>query len=318
MSRRTALWILVHAFVFWPTWRAGAASPAGEALTAAAAGRGLIAVSRLDSAISWTANPALLDANVVSVLSVQHTRWYGFSELAAQSVSLCVPSVPIALTGTYFGGKLYRETALTFSTAWGSTDLRAGVAVRVGQTAIARYGSHHGMTLDLGVAYLFTPALMVSARGHNVLAWGSRVWAESLARSLAVSLGARLSTRAAVAAELAKDPLYPAESRVGLELKVLRALLLRAGVTVEPARTTLGLRFSLGRLLIDYAFVHHSVLGGTHFVGLTLLRSHPDRGRGGTPQHRVRGLHPLGAEDSDQRLRLPGGVGARATPLTIH
>ena len=274
MSRGTPGPLLVLVLALAPLRNLCAASPADDLLTAAAAGRGLICVSPQDQATSWLADPALLGESDATVLSVQHVRWYGLPELTGETVGFLFPSVPLALIGTHFGEKLYRETGIALATAWQSGDLRAGVALHLGQIAIARYGCHHGGALDLALAYDFTPDLAVNVRGRNVLAWGNPDWTGSMARSLAVSLTAKLSTRAAVATEIFKDPLYPAESRVGLEWKLFRALLLRAGVTVGPARTTLGLRLSLRGLLFDYAFVHHSVLGGTHFVGLTLLRSH--------------------------------------------
>ena len=249
--------------------------PAEVRISASAAGRGFVGASWLDPMGSSLTNPAFVGWRPTSFLAVQHARWFGLPELTFQSVAFQkqLLSQPFAVRACRFGGKLYRESSLVLATAWSSGPLRAGVAVRFGETGISRYGARHGSSLDFGILYVFGRSLAVAFSSGNVVARGDHAWVDALDRTFRASLLAAVPGHASVEAEILKDPLYPAEARVGLEFQVVPALALRAGVTAAPARLTLGSRLGVRRLQFDYAFVHHSVLGGTHLFGLVYLFS---------------------------------------------
>lgn len=74
--------------------------------------------------------------------------------------------------------------------------------------------------------------------------------------------------------EMKKDFAKETEFMAGVESKVFEALSLRAGVHQNPATWSAGARFSLSGINLDYAYTHHTVLPGTHYlnVGYTFIR----------------------------------------------
>jgi hypothetical protein len=60
----------------------------------------------------------------------------------------------------------------------------------------------------------------------------------------------------------------PTEIHAGAEVKLHKMFYLRAGIRNEPVSFSMGFRFTLYNVNIDYAFNSHSELGGTHHFGI--------------------------------------------------
>ena len=93
---------------------------------------------------------------------------------------------------------------------------------------------------------------------------------EDLARTLAVGLAYRSAERVLVVVDAYKDVRFPLSVRAGVEVHLVEALALRAGAATEPARFTTGLGVRLGALAADIAGEHHTVLGWSPAVSVSL------------------------------------------------
>jgi hypothetical protein len=66
------------------------------------------------------------------------------------------------------------------------------------------------------------------------------------------------------------DAEFEEQLQLGQEINVSQNLALRAGFQTEPNRYSFGAEFSWSRIEIDYAYVNHPELGGSHNVSMSL------------------------------------------------
>jgi hypothetical protein len=67
------------------------------------------------------------------------------------------------------------------------------------------------------------------------------------------------------------DKRYKGQLHFGQEVKLIKNLPLRFGIQTSPARYAFGLGFNFDKMNVDYAYLNHPVLGGTHKVSFSLL-----------------------------------------------
>ena len=68
--------------------------------------------------------------------------------------------------------------------------------------------------------------------------------------------------------EMKKDFAQETEFMAGVESKLFDSFSVRAGVHQNPATWSAGARFHLSGVNLDYAYTHHTVLDGTHFLSI--------------------------------------------------
>lgn len=69
--------------------------------------------------------------------------------------------------------------------------------------------------------------------------------------------------------DFVKDPRFESQLKFGQEIMILEKLALRFGIETEPVRYGAGTGFKWEKMKIDYAFLSHSTLGGTHTVSFS-------------------------------------------------
>jgi hypothetical protein len=60
------------------------------------------------------------------------------------------------------------------------------------------------------------------------------------------------------------DKIYKGQLHFGQEIKLIKNLPLRFGIQTSPARYAFGVGFDFEKMDIDYAYINHPVLGGSH------------------------------------------------------
>ena len=70
------------------------------------------------------------------------------------------------------------------------------------------------------------------------------------------------------AIDIKKEFGEPTEIHAGTEIKINKMFYLRAGIRNEPVSFSMGFRFTLYNVNIDYAYNSHTVLGGTNHFGI--------------------------------------------------
>ena len=66
------------------------------------------------------------------------------------------------------------------------------------------------------------------------------------------------------------DKIYKGQLHFGQEIKLIKNLPLRFGIQTSPARYALGVGFNFEKMNVDYAYLNHPVLGGSHKVSFSL------------------------------------------------
>jgi hypothetical protein len=66
------------------------------------------------------------------------------------------------------------------------------------------------------------------------------------------------------------DKRYKGQLHFGQEVKLIKNLPLRFGIQTSPARYAFGVGFNFDKMDVDYAYLNHPVLGGSHKVSFSL------------------------------------------------
>ncbi|MGB2979969.1 MAG: hypothetical protein WBC77_01835, partial [Candidatus Zixiibacteriota bacterium] len=69
--------------------------------------------------------------------------------------------------------------------------------------------------------------------------------------------------------DLSYEEIYKEQLHLGQEIKLLKNLPLRFGIQTSPACYAFGAGFDFDKLLFDYAYSNHSVLGDTHKISFS-------------------------------------------------
>lgn len=264
------LWAFIAALV-------GAAAPAsleaqhlGGAREVALA-RATTAVIGLDA---FWGNPAASSTSDRTGFGMDVAQLYGMPELRSGSVHLSAPllSTAVTLGGSTFGFELFRQTTLSMGVARAfrpGTFRRMHVGARLQETLvqIERYGGLAYTTASAGLILPVSEGIALGASATNLIAIGRVARAEA-ERSIAMGISYREGARLTIAADVLKEVRSPAAGRVGIEVRPVRVLALRGGLTLDPPRYSTGVGLQLNHLVLDFAAECHHALGWSTFFSL--------------------------------------------------
>lgn len=229
-----------------------------------------------DSHNPWAlaVNPAASGPLSNRSLSVSYRpHAFGLPELARGSFTVVEPFSWgwLALSGSYFGKKVYRETSCSIACASKVPGgLVLGVAANAYVLGIERYGSAHTFGVDVGLSSEVADGVWWSAAALNVNRPRIGRDGEALPQVLWLSLAFRPIPLATLAADLVKDNRYPYELHVGIGYELMGMVAVRAGVVSDPPLQTAGVGLRLDHVQFDYALSDHAQLGLTHQISLTI------------------------------------------------
>ncbi len=203
----------------------------------------------------------------------------GFRELASGGATIRYGwKTGAAAASLYTSGfSLYRESSLSVSAAWQpQASVRIGLTSHYYNIAIERYGSVAVIGIDAGVLLTLGDGWTAAAAVMNLNQpkVGS-VIRERLPISISIGLACRPSAKLLLVADVQRNHRYPLNARIGLEYAVADFLLLRSGAISEPGRFTAGIGIRYGGIRVNYAFLTHADLEGTHVFGIEI---HPEDG----------------------------------------
>jgi hypothetical protein len=256
-------------FVFVFAWAVGftCARAAFEELApdarTAAMGAAFIASLGPESVLS---NPAGIGGGDPGSACFSSAVPYGLKELSVHSLCAAFSSRlgGIGLAVSTSGRTVYRET--TVAAGWSMRfdgRVAAGIALRILNLRIDRYGSWTGCAIDAAVRIPLNERWTVGFSGTNINQ--ARVEKQSpVPQTTRIGLLHAPAGNLILAAEIEKDARYPAGFHGGIEWKPLPGLALRWGFGRGPAQAAFGFGLTRRRLGLDYACSVHPVLGATH------------------------------------------------------
>ena len=224
-------------------------------------------------------NPAALAGMTVRMIAVSTAPSpFGLEELRRTACAYTEPfgRLTVSVTGIRYGYELYREVTLGAACGYDCGEgVRVGGTVTLNSISISGYGHGSCAGLDAGVLWQIVPGLQFGASAANWNAPSLGKSRESIPRTFQAGMAYAPPGGFLVACDIAEDPRFPAEVRLGAELAVAEFLRLRAGVSTDPSGCSAGVGVHLLPVDIEYAFSRHQELGFTHRFGLSLWLGGP-------------------------------------------
>ena len=203
---------------------------------------------------------------------------FGLTELSRSALVLAAPwrrwGASIGLLRS--GYDLYRET--TVGAALGCD---AGMGVCLGGActlnvlSIEGYGSGSCWGCDAGFLWTPAPGITMGACATGINAPRPGRSGEEIPRTASAGVALSGGSPLTLAFDVALDPRFPPELRLGGEYCVAGCVALRAGVSSDPSSLSAGVGLALAPLDVEYAFSRHQELGCTHRFGIALHLSGP-------------------------------------------
>ena len=219
-------------------------------------------------------NPAGLAGMTARMVAVSTAPSpFGLQELRRTACAYAEPfgRLTASLTGIRYGYELYREVTLGAACGYDCGDgVRVGGTVTLNNVSIAGYGHGSCVGLDAGVLWQIVPSLQIGTSAANWNAPSPGRSGENIPGTFLAGIAYTPPGGFVVACDIAEDPRFPAEVRLGAELAVAEFLFLRAGVSTGPSACSAGVGVHILPVDIEYAFSRHQELGFSHRFGLSL------------------------------------------------
>lgn len=248
------------------TWAAFELNPCGPRASA----MGGAGVALCHDATGVFRNPALVACDLHGAGFVW-SREFGLPELTREAVcaGFQVRQQPVSIRAGTLGNDLYRESESGLSLA---RYVRPGIAVGLefsGRWLDMRgYSIAHTFAMTAGVVAQPTPNVTLGAVWSNLNSPKLSGYADHLPESLSVGIAAVIARNSVIIADIVQDRSFPAEFRVGAEVRVLPGFQLRVGGRAEPVRPSAGFQVDIRRWAFSYAGDLHPDLGASHEIGL--------------------------------------------------
>ena len=235
-------------------------------------GNGGVALSDEVSVIGL--NPSGLGFLNKKGIQASWSELFGLKELSSGDFYLVYPFRKISLGLGYniFGEKdYYQESIISFALGY-----RLGERVSVGSNIKymrvgfnPSYGSYSTWGIDGGVSFRFNKKVSIGASIQNINK--PRMFKNSfdIPRVWRAGISLFPLENVILLLDFEKESGYDYNIHFGQEIKILKQLDLRFGIETEEPRYSFGTGFDLERIKIDYAYLSHPNLGGSHKVSFS-------------------------------------------------
>jgi hypothetical protein len=265
---------VLSAVLAWGLFQAQPAMPAFEFDASGPRAAGMGGAGAAMSGDGWAAlrNPALA-ANGCSLAGTAWSQQFGLPELTREEVAVVshFRGHALGLTAATFGSQLYRESG--FGLVWARAlrpELCVGLDVGARWLEIEAYPSSQAISLTVGVEGRPLAGISVAAVWRNLNEPRLPNYRERIRASLSMGMAAQVTESGLVIVDIVQEEHFPAELRVGAEVRVLPRLTLRVGGRAEPVRPAAGFQVNVGRFSFVYAGDLHPDLGASHQVGFEI------------------------------------------------
>lgn len=242
---------------------------------ARAAALGGSALTLRGDVVAGSMNPAGLSGlRGVSITAWSVPSLFGIDGLRRMGVAagLVLGTVPVGIAVSSLGLRGYKETSLSLAVAWpGGDRWSAGARLRLEMLGIEGYGQTSVPALDAGLTCEIADGSTLAIVLTNITATRLGMAGEPLPVSLAGGCAFSPGDAGAILyARCCQELGSPLEWDLGAEYILVPELLLRMGISSEPALLCCGFAVRLDPVTVDYALTHHRQLGGTHHVSVSI------------------------------------------------
>ncbi len=220
-------------------------------------------------------NPAGLGGAGRRTLSVSSIpSLFGLDDLRRSALAYVEPFAwgAVGVSASVFGCALYRETTFAAECAVEvAPGCRVGVRCAVMSLRIQDYGAASTLGVDAGFTFRLSPLIDIGGAVGNLNAPSIGQSSERLPQTITLGMTLHPTSAASLCAAVYSDQLFNPEFRFGVEYSLLPEVILRGGVCQDPSSYTAGCGFSYSGFVIEYAYVAHRDLGGSHAFGLSVV-----------------------------------------------
>ena len=229
-----------------------------------------------DEASVISTNPAGLGFFKRIGFQVSLSRLFDLDELSEKEFYLVYPFKSFSLgAGTYIFGKAdyYQETVLTFAFGYGLEDyLSIGSSFKYMRVSFSpTYKALSAWGMDFGAIVKFNDKIQVGTVVKNLNQPELLDNSDDIPTIFSSGMAVFPFEEVTLTFDFSYDEKGNGQLHFGQEVKLIKSLPLRFGIQTSPARYAFGMGFNLKKMNIDYAFLNHSVLGGTHKISFSFL-----------------------------------------------
>ena len=204
------------------------------------------------------------------------SRLYELEELSERELYLAVPFRPLVLgAGLYVFGKrdYYHESVFSLAFAYRIKD-RVSVGANFKYMRVSfsdEYEDFSAFSVDVGSTFKVNPEIQLGFAARNVHRPKLVKNSDDIPTNFSFGLAVFPFEEVTLLFGISYEERYKEQLHLGQEIRLLKNLPLRFGIQTSPACYALGTGFNFDRLLLDYAYSNHSVLGNTHKISFSYL-----------------------------------------------
>jgi hypothetical protein len=204
------------------------------------------------------------------------SRLYELNELSEGEFYFAAPFRRLAIgAGLHVFGKgnYYQESVLSLALAYRIRH-RVSVGANLKYVRVSfsdEYDALSAFSVDVGSAFKVNPNLQVGLGVRNANQPELVKNSDDIPTNVSFGLAVFPFEEVTLLFDLSYEERYREQLHFGQEIKLLKNLPLRFGIQTSPASYAFGAGFNFDKLLLDYAYSNHSVLGDTHKISFSYL-----------------------------------------------
>jgi hypothetical protein len=204
------------------------------------------------------------------------SRLYELEELSERELYFAVPFRRFAIgAGLYVFGKrdYYHESVFSLAFAYRIKD-RVSVGANFKYMRVSfsdDYRTLSAFSVDVGSTFKVNPEIQLGLAARNINQPELVKNSSDIPTNFSVGLAVFPFEEVTLLFGISYEERYKEQLHLGQEIRLLKNLPLRFGIQTSPACYALGAGFNFDKLLFDYAYSNHSVLGNTHKISFSYL-----------------------------------------------
>lgn len=191
-------------------------------------------------------------------------RYFGLSELTDYAVELAYPTklADFGLGAHTYGFNLYHQTEFRLGFRRKISSVYLGMTIDYTAISLpAPYGSAGAVGIDLGMVIPIIKKFWLGAYVRNINQPELGKVKEKLPQTFSAGMSYDINRHALFVMDVFKDVDFPLSARGGIEIRPVKIVSLRAGITTQPTTFTTGLGISEKTWTFNFVATHHEVLG---------------------------------------------------------
>lgn len=239
------------------------------------------ALSLGNASVTMTDEPSVVLTNPGALGFLQQngfqaslSRLFDLDELSERELYIAFPLRYFSLGGGWymFGEKdYYKESVLSFAFAYRVKDhLSIGSNFKYMRVSFSSgYDALSALSIDLGSIYKVKHKFQLTFVARNLNQPKLVKHSNDIPALFVFGIAVFPLSEVTLLFDLSYEERYKEQLHLGQEIKLLKNLPLRFGIQTSPNRYAFGAGVNLDKLVFDYAYSNHSVLGNTHKISFS-------------------------------------------------